>query len=174
MSRQILLFIVVLLLMLGHASAQDKVDVDALDQKLQRHLQTKMPGWQYERIEPIQGSKGVLIQKWTTSNRGVRIVVTRSKTAAEAKAHIENFMKEVKGEPLRGFGDDAFVWGFEESDLEVRRGRYIFDLNAGADVLRDPDALSITSTERHARAKAEVRRIIREFAKHVVDAVDSP
>ena len=160
--------------MLGHAAAQDNLDVDALDEKLHRHLQTKMPGWKHERIEPIQGSKGVLIQNWTISNRGVRIAVTRAKTAAEAKARIENFMREVKGELLTGFGDDAFVWGFEESDLEVRRGRYIFDLNAGADVLSDPDASSITSAERHARAKAEVRRIIREFARHVLDAVDAP
>lgn len=85
------------LALFGHAVAQDSLDVDALDEKLQRHLQAKMPGWQHKRIEPIQGSKGVLIQTWTTSNRGVRIVVTRCKTAAEAKARIENFMKEVKG-----------------------------------------------------------------------------
>lgn len=174
MNRQRCLFAVSLILMFGHAVAQDQLDLDALDGKLQRHLQPKMPGWQHHRIEPIQGSRGVLIQTWTTSNRGVRIAVTRAKSAAEAKERIQNFMREVKGEPLPGFGDDAFIWGFDGSDLEVRRGRYVFDLNAGADILRDPDARELTPPERKTREKSEVKRIIREFAKHVVDAVDSP
>jgi len=108
------------------------------------------------------------------ANRGVRIAVTCSKSAAEAKEHVQNFMKEVKGEPMAGFGDDAFLWGFEGSDLEVRRGQCVFDLNAGADVLHDADALTLTSSERRARQKSEVRRILTTFAKHAVDAMDAP
>ncbi len=168
------LFALLVLLSAAHAMAQSDLDLDALDQKLQSHLEKKMPGWEHRRIQPIEGSKAVLIQTWTIPNRGVKISITRSKSATEAKEHLQNFMREVKGEPLAGLGDEAFVWGFDGSDMEVRKGRYIFDLNAGANVMRDPDALGLTPAERSVREKAEVKRIIREFAKHVTDAIDVP
>jgi hypothetical protein len=172
--HQLCLLTITILLMAGQAIGQDESGMENLDHKIERHLHSKMPGWDYRSGEPIQGSKGVRIQTWTISNRGIRIAMTCSKSAAEAKEHIQNFMKEVKGEPLEGFGDNAFLWGFDGSDLEVRRGRCIFDLNAGADVLRDADASTLTPSERNARAKSEVRRILTTFAKHVVDAVDAP
>ncbi len=161
-------------LVIGQATAQDQPDLDRLDEKFTRHLENKMPGWTHERVEPIQGSRGVLIQAWSSPNRKIRIAVSSAKSAEEARRGMQSFMREVKGQPLPGLGDDAFVWGYEGSDLEVRRGRYVFDLNAGADVERDPDARLLPPTQKHTRRQAEVKRIIREFAKHLVDAADIP
>jgi hypothetical protein len=45
----------------------------------------------YRRIEPIQGSTGVLIQVWSMQNRAVRIVVVSKRSAAEAKESMTNF-----------------------------------------------------------------------------------
>jgi|SRR5881394_1178750 len=165
---------IAIMLVHGYASAQTDLDLDALDQKLQHQLETKMPGWEHRRIQPIEGSKGVLIQTWTMPNRGVRVVVSRAKSAAEAKESLERFMRQVKGQPLSGFGDGAFVWGFDGSDLELRKGRYIFELNAGANVMADSDALRLTPAQRHERQQSELKRIIREFAKHAADAIDDP
>jgi hypothetical protein len=161
-------------LVIGQATAQDQLDLDRMDDKFTRHLEKKMPGWKHERVEPIQGSRGVLIQTWSSPNRKIKIAVSSAKSAEEAREEMQRFMIEVKGQPLPGLGDNAFVWGFEGSDLEVRRGRFIIDLNAGADVARDPDARMLTPAQQHARQQAEVKRIIREFAKHAVDATDLP
>src|SRR2546423_1722146 len=76
MNRQIWLLAIAVALMLGHTAAQDQIDLDALDDKLQRHLEKKMPGWQHKRVEPIQGSRSVLIQTWSISNRAERIALT--------------------------------------------------------------------------------------------------
>ena len=158
----------------SQAGAQHEPDLDRLDEKLVRHLEPKMPGWSHERIRPIEGSKGVLIQRWSSTNRSIRIAISAARSPQEARQAMQNMMRDVKGQPLTGFGDDAFVWGFEGSDLEIRRGRFIIDLNAGADVGSDPDARALTPAQRHDRELAEVKRIIRGFAKHLVDAVDLP
>ena len=174
MSYRRLLVALFAVLVIGQAAAQDQPDLDRLDEKFTRHLEKKMPGWTHERVEPIQGSRGVLIQAWSSPNRKIKIAVSSAKSAEEARQGMQSFMREVRGQPLPGFGDDAFVWGFEGSDLEVRRGRFIIDLNAGADVASDPDARTLTRAQQHTRQRAEVKRIIREFAKHAVDATDLP
>jgi hypothetical protein len=174
MNCRLILLPLLMVLALGQALAQEQPDLDRLDEKFRAHLKTRMPGWTYKRGQPIEGSKGVLIQNWYYPNRGVRIAVSSAKSAEEARDEMQRFMREVKGQPLQGFGDDAFVWGFEGSDLEVRRGRFIIDLNAGADVASDPDARTLTRAQQHTRQQAEVKRIIREFAKHAVDATDLP
>lgn len=159
---------------LGQALAQEQPDLDRLDEKFRAHLKTRMVGWTYKRGEPIEGSKGVLIQNWFYPNRGVRIAVTEMKSVEAARQAMQLIVRDANGKPLQGFGDEAYIWGFEGSDLEVRRGRYVFDLNAGADVERDADARMLTPAQKHTRRQAEVKRIIREFAKHLVDAIDIP
>src|ERR1700738_198307 len=98
-------------LVIGQATAQDQPDLDRLDEKFTRHLEKEMPGWTHERVEPIQGSRGVLIQAWSSPNRKIKIAVSSAKSAEEARQGMQSFMREVKGQPLPGLGDDAFVWG---------------------------------------------------------------
>ncbi len=174
MNCRRILMPLLMVLALGPALAQDQPDLDRLDEKFRDHLKTKMPGWTYKRGEPIEGSRGVLIQNWSYPNRGVRIAVSSAKSAEEARQGMQILVKAVKTRPLEGFGDEAYIWGFEGSDLEVRRGRFIIDLNAGADVEGDPDARTLTPAQKHIRQQAEVKRIIREFAKHAVEAADLP
>src|SRR3977135_4271055 len=65
--------------------AQQRPDLDRLDEKFRDHLKTRMPGWTYKRGQPIEGSKGVLIQNWYYQNRGVRIAVTEMKSVEAAR-----------------------------------------------------------------------------------------
>jgi hypothetical protein len=174
MNCRRILMPLLMVLALGQALAQEQPDLDRLDEKFRAHLKTRMAGWTYKRGEPIEGSKGVLIQNWFYPNRGVRIAVTEMKSVEAARQALQLIVRDANGKPLQGLGDEAYIWGFEGSDLEVRRGRYVFDLNAGADVERDPDARTLTPAQKHTRQLAEVKRIIREFAKHAVDATDLP
>ena len=134
-----------------------------------------MPGWSYQRIEPMQGSTGVLIQVWKFQNRAVRIVAVSKKSAAEAKESMRNFPRNVKeAQPWSEAGDEGYAWGYELRQIHFRRGKIIFDIEVGADVVADADAKNLTAIERGAREKAEVKKWTKEFANHVVDAVDAP
>jgi hypothetical protein len=175
MRHRTVILIVIWGLFVGYAAAQSEPDLDRLDEKLSRHLEMKMPGWKHKRIEPIQGSSGVLIEAWSGPNRGVKIAVSTLKSAEEARRSLQSFVKDTKEATLlKGFGDEAYVWGFEGSDIVVRRGRHIVYINAGASVDEDPDARALSNSERRAREHSEMKRLTKEFAKHMVDAIDLP
>jgi hypothetical protein len=158
----------------GFASvAQAQVDLERLYERLSRHLETKMPGLKCQRIDPIQGSKGVLILTCSVPNRVVKIAVSTDKSAEGARQSVQGFVRDTKeAELLRGFGDEAYVWGYRGSDLVVRRGRTVIHINANAFVEDDPDARALSEPERRAREYSEIRRLPKEFAKHLVSAID--
>ena len=160
---------------MGQVVAQSDSDLDRLDEKLTHHLEKKMTGWTHKRIEPIKGSRGVLIQSWSHENRGVRIAVTQLKSAEEAKRAMQNFPQMAReAQPLTEVGDEAYLWGYDRRQLHFRRGKTIFDVEAGAEVDTDPDARTLTWGQRRAREKAEVTRLTREVAKHLIEAIDAP
>jgi len=150
-------------------------DLDNLDQKLRNQLETKMPGWSYERGEPMEGSKGVLIQRWFTQNRSVSIKVVQMKSAQEAREVLQNFPGHTKGaHSLEDLGDQAYTWGYRSRQVVFRRGKNIIYVEAGATVDLDPDARSLTWSQRRAREEAEVKKFTGEFAKHLLAALDTP
>lgn len=153
--------------------AQAPVDLNLLDDKLSRYVATKMPGWKSQRIDPIQGSKGVLIEIWSFPNRVVKIAVSTNKSAEGARQILQGFGRDTKeAEFLKGFGDEAYAWGYRGSNLVMRRGRIIIHISANADVDDDPDARALTEPERRAREYSEIKRLPKEFAKHLVSAID--
>lgn len=175
MKYRTVILVVLSGLFIAYATAQAQVDLDRLDEKLNHHLEKKLTGWSHKRIEPIQGSKGVLISVWSFQNRGVKIAVSTVKSADEARRSLQGFVKDTKeAQFLKGFGDEAYAWGFEGSDIVVRRGRYIIYINAGASVDEDPDARALSRSERRAREYSEMKRLTKEFAKYMVDAIDLP
>ena len=175
MSSRILIFAALCLLYLNYSQAQTQDDLDALDQKISHHVQTKMTGWTHKRVEPIKGSKGVLVETWSFPNKGVKVAVSTLKSAEEARRSLEGFVKDTKeAELLKGYGDEAYIWGYGGSDLVVRRGRYIVYINAGANVEADPDIRTLSHAERQARQNSEMRRLTKEFARHLINALDLP
>lgn len=162
-------------LTLSYTVSAQTTDLDRLDEKLRKHLEKRMPGWSYKRITPIQGSTGVLIQVWSMQNRAVRIVVVPKRSATEAKESMQNFPRNVReAQQWSEVGDEGYAWGFELRQIHFRRGKTIVDIEVGADVDTDPDASTLTWSERRVREKAEVKKWTKEFANHVGDAVDVP
>jgi hypothetical protein len=160
---------------LASIAAQEYSDLDQLDARATRHIETKMPGWRHRRGQPIEGSQNVLIERWASSNRVVSISVVPHKSADEARQALNDFVKyDRKAERLNGFGDEAFGWGYGQANVVFRRGKFNVYVNTYAEADADPDARSLTSEQRGERERLEMRRLSREFAKHMVNAIDLP
>jgi hypothetical protein len=175
MKIAILLVFLLLVPLLDQALGQDELDLERLDQKLSDHLKKEMPGWKHKRGQPMQGSRGVLIEFWSAPNRVVKISVGSANSAREAKDRVEQFVQyDREREEIRGLGDKAYAWGYGPSNIVVARGKHIFYVSTYADVESDPDARSLSSQERGERERLEMRRLSVEFAKHAATAFDSP
>jgi hypothetical protein len=92
--------------------AQSDDDLNRLDEKLRQHLADKMTGWVYKRIDPIQGSKGVLLQSWAIENRGVSISIVLYNSADAAKEAIQRLAHDpsTHAQPVSGTGEEAYAW----------------------------------------------------------------
>lgn len=173
--RRLLLWLLWSTIFFIPTAAQDQSDLDQLDAKTKRHIETKMPGWTYRRGQPIQGSQNVLIGRWGSANRIVSISVVPHKSANEARQALNDFVKyDRKIERLNGLGDEAFGWGYGQANVVFRRGRFNVYVNTYAEVDADPDAGMLRSEQRGERERLEMRRLSREFAKHMVSALDLP
>jgi hypothetical protein len=175
MKYQTLRLILFFGLVFSPATAQ-QADVDRLDEKLRHHLEMKMPGWSYQRIQPIEGSKGVLLQTWKIQNRAVSISVVQEKSAQTAKEAIQRLANDpsTHAQPVPGIGEEAYVWGFQNRQIVFRKGRNLVYVEAGADVENDPDARALSPSQRKAREESEVKRWRGEFSKHVLNVLDQP
>jgi len=167
--------LLLLLGLIGRGVAQDQPELETLDDKLSRHVATKMPGWKHKRGEPIQGSKNVLIERWGTSNRVVTVSVVPHKSADEAREALIDFVKYDRDkEQLKGLGDEAVAWGYGLSQIVLRRGRFNIYISSYAEIGSDSNMRSLSEAERGERDRTEMRRLSREFAKLVTEAMNLP
>lgn len=150
------------------AVAQGKVDLDHLGEKIGSQLESRLPGWRYKPVEPFGPSTNILVQKWSSENRGVMVAIAIRQSVEDAKKEIKSFLQfRREPEQLSGFGDEAFAPEREGSSLVLRRGRYVIYISTVADIDGDADARNVSDVERTARRKSEVKRIGREFAKQL-------
>jgi hypothetical protein len=90
---RICLAIGLLSLFVSPARAQDNPDLNQLDEKVSRYLESKMVGWTHKRGEPIQGSRNVLVEFWSFSNRVVKISILPQKSAQAVREKIQSFVR---------------------------------------------------------------------------------
>jgi hypothetical protein len=164
-----------LVLLLGHVAAQTDAEVSSLQEKATRHLESTMPGWKHERGEPIRGSERTSVDFWSFQQRKVKIEVVPYGSAQRAKDAFQEFSKyEPEREELTGFGDDAFAWGYAQSNVAFRRGRFIIYVSSYAAVESDPDGRTLSAEQKNQRQRSEMRKWSKEFAKHMSTALDQP
>ena len=175
MKRQVLVALVFSSVCIAQVWAQGQVDLDRLEVKLSRHIETKMPGWKHRRGEPMSHSSNVLIEVWSFPEKGVKIQIVPYKSAQEAREVLKGFLKyESDKEELEGLGDEAYAWGVRRADVVFIRGKFIVYVESGANIDAEPDARRLSEPERFEREKTEVKRLSMEFAKHMVNALDLP
>lgn len=157
------------------AAAQGPLDLDGLDNKLSHHLKLKMPGWKHKRGQPITGSVNVLEGTWSFPNRKIKVSIVPYDSPAEARAAMREGVKyQRENESLKNLGDEAYAWGYRLSNVVFTSGRFSVYVSAGANVYEDPDARTLSEVELRSREYSEIRRLSREFAKHLADAMDLP
>ncbi len=114
----------------------------AISDELKDKITKEMPGWAYRSIEPIQGSKNVILQQWELGNMAVRISVTQYESESRAteffndgKYHLTLEEKAaasrgrelhlIKGD-LPGVGTEAFTWDIRGSEaVAFRNGSFL-------------------------------------------------
>jgi hypothetical protein len=152
---------------------QDSAELDKLEDAISHYLATKMPGWEHKRVEPIQGSKGVLIESWSFPNMGTQISIVPLNSVEEARQSLQTFAKDTREAKLvDDVGDGGYTWGYADSHLVFKRGRYVFWVSSGVSVYADPDFRVRSERERSDRQNAEVKRLNTQFANHLAAAVD--
>ncbi|MGH9906016.1 MAG: hypothetical protein ACRD8U_10615 [Pyrinomonadaceae bacterium] len=173
MKYRLLLAVVLSALSFMDVLGQGDVDLDSLDHKIKQHLQSNILGWTHRRGQPITGSGNVLIEKWSSPNRGIKISIVPYKSAARAQEVIRHFLEFDKDvQEVKEIGNEAYAWGWEGTNLVFRKGKYLVYLSAGYDADSDPDLRMLEPNEKRRRQIQEIRRINKEFAKHVATAVD--
>ncbi len=161
--------------LLGQSFAQDPSELDRLDTKFSQYFESIMPGWKHERVEPVMKSENVLIEFWSFSNRKVKVSILPHKSDEEAREVLQRFARySLNKQELKGFGDEAYALGYGLADVAFRRGRFTVYVSTTADVGSDPDGRTLSQSERFEREKSEMQRLSREFAKHMVSAMDAP
>src|SRR5260370_27645879 len=118
MRIKMILAIALLSITFPQTIAQDKRELDKLEEKFSRYFEKAMPGWKHERVEPIVPTENVLIQFWSASERKVKVSIVPYRSGAEARAALDIFMKyERDKETLKDFGDEAYGWGYGFSNV---------------------------------------------------------
>src|SRR5437667_3221757 len=114
----------------------------AISDELKEKISKEMPGWAYRSIEPIEGSKNVIIQQWELGNMAVRISVTQYDSESRAteffndgKYHLrlEEKAAASRGRELHlikrdlpGVGTEAFTWDIRGSEgVGFRKGKFL-------------------------------------------------
>jgi len=175
MRRQLCGGLILLAVFASKAAAQNDDEFDRLNSKIIQHLETKMTGWTHKEVAPIQGSKGTVIHHWQNSNRVVTVSIVKYSSASQALDAMQPFIQyERQKEELKGFGANAYAWGYGLASIVFRRGRFIFYVETYAAVESDPDAQTLSATEKGNRERSEMKRLSMEFAKHMATAVDQP
>lgn len=175
MKKLRLLALVFFTVFLTSAVAQQQTELDRVGDKLSRHIAVQLPGWQHKRGTLIQGSKDVIVETWTLPNRLVKISMVQRKSAEDARERLMKFVQEeADAREIKGFGDEAYSWGDDGSNIIFRRGKYTVYVTTIADVERDADSQALTREQKRARKKSEMKRLSKELAKHAAAAIDEP
>jgi len=176
MKERLLVAFVSSTLLFSNTFAQASLELDRLDQKLTRYFEKTMPYWKHERVEPIAGSgDNVLIEFWSFSNRKVKVSVLLHNSVADAQEVMRDHARySLNKQTLVGLGDEAYASGYGSSDVGFRKGKFTVYVSTVADVDADADAQSLTQDQRFKREKSEMQRWSRQFAQHVVTAMDAP
>ena len=142
--------------------AQNSSDLSTLGDQIVKHIQSQVD-WKYQNVPPITGSSNVIVQQWTLDNRSVRIAIVSHNSTREAAAAISKLASEGQlSERLQGFGDEGMTWG--RGVVSFRKQNLTIDVSA---TNTNPEL----DTTEAAKNTADERKLAKEFAQFVADAI---
>ena len=110
-------------------------------------ISKEMPGWACRSIEPIEGSKNVIIQHWELGDIAVKIAIAQWDTeanAAQALADLKNHLRlqekaakanqdrklQLIKEDLPGVGDEGYAVDIRGSEgVAFRKGVFLVNIS---------------------------------------------
>ncbi len=163
-----------LFLLLLCVTAQAQVSSEQLAQTskiLQEKIGKEMPGWIHHSIEPMEGSKNVIIEQWELRGVIVKVAVAKYDTQAQATQALKDFKSQLKiqeqsivangnkefhllKEDLPTLGNGGLTWDIRGSEAAAfRKGDFLVHI-------------SVARPENNNDIK-----LSKEFAKHVIDVL---
>jgi uncharacterized protein involved in exopolysaccharide biosynthesis len=102
------------------------------------------------------------------------IQIVSHKSGHEAREALREFVQyDREKEQLKGLGEEAYAWGYGLANIAFVRGKFIV-YTSSSSAVEDSVARALTQIERVEREQSEMRRLSREFARHVSNAIDEP
>jgi hypothetical protein len=167
--------LIMILVVLALGVGQEKADLAGLSEKISSQIQAKLPDW--KSMSPHTSGtlqSGIVVQAWCVPHRNVQVAIAIRESVEAAKKEIRSYLQfRREAQILTGFGDEAFAPEPNGYQYVLRRGRYVIYISTVVYIEEDADALSLTEAERRARERAEVERILKEFAIQF-SAIDLP
>lgn len=155
MRRLMMAFIVSLLLAASLPSMAQDTRLTTLVDNMARLISEKKPGWKHEPVTPMEGSKRVVLQQWTSGDQRVRIAITPYDTPDKASKVIQGFASDGRlKERLPNLGDEGLSWG--SGVVSFRKRHLTIHVSAVATDL------------------TEEYRLSKEFAQLVADTLSVP
>lgn len=131
-------FLATLLLSVSVQAQVDSERLARLSNDIGDKIEKKLPGWAHRSIQPIDGSKNVVIQQWDSANIGIKLVITEYDDQADAGRALKEFRSQLKIEEdattgktsrnsrllrddLPDLGDGGFTWDIRGSEATVFR-----------------------------------------------------
>lgn len=145
--RTLMICVALIVLFEAVQAQSDSEDLVTLKESLRQDISKKMEGWTYRSIEPIQGSRGVIIQQWRLNDIIVSVAVVRyekeqkaENAFQDAKTHLrieEEATSKSRGKSIRlikedsiALGDEGFVSDVRGSEaVTFRKGKFIISVS---------------------------------------------
>lgn len=137
--KRIVAPVFITMLLCGFVHAQvDSEQLAKLPKILNEKIAKEMPGWTHRSVEPIEGSKNVIIEFWESNYVTVKVAISQYETKADADLALKEFRSHIEKEEqattarrkvrvrlikdeLTELGDGGFIWDIRGSDAAVFR-----------------------------------------------------
>jgi hypothetical protein len=130
-----------------------------------------MEGWTRERVRPIDGSEGVLVDVWSSAGRRVKVSVVYQRSEAEAVESLKHLASGGAAKKIPGLADEAYSYGYAD-DIALRKGAVMAFVSAVSDI----DSL-VPALEREEGAnlrRAEQVALNKNFARIMASILNDP
>src|SRR6266851_826936 len=136
------LFLLSLLCVTTYAQAgQDQLAT--VSRSFKERMDREMPGWTHRSIEPIEGSKNVIIDQWELGDITLKLAVTQYDSEAASVQALRDFRSQLQTEEaatiakgnkkfhlikenLPNLGDGGLAWDVRGSEaVSFRRGKFL-------------------------------------------------
>lgn len=94
-----------------------------------------LSAWKREGIEPLAGSRDIVIFKYVSGGRTAIVKIMYYPSNAEANKSFKSFGEHASStrKEIENLGDEAFSWSYEKS-IVMRKGNLMVYVTAGSDI----------------------------------------